>query len=361
MSKSLHDFVTVFIIERSIIFRGLNLFRGIHLKNRRYLPAYNKQSMHYLDTKKVISIMKLNHWLFASFLVSSSVLTLSAQALTLSIPASGDVVGHVQTAIAKPGDTLAQIARNYDMGFTELTEANPGLNQDHVPPGTVVVIPSQFVLPNAPREGLVVNLAEMRLYYYPGNGKVVTHPLGIGREGEDTPVGVLKIVEHIPNPLWTPTKFMKDLRAKEGVTLPDHVAGGSPENPLGLFAMRLSNRTFLIHGTNDPLGGIGRRSSSGCMRLYPEDIQSLFHQVKNGTNVYIVNEPYKAGWLGANLYIESHVALEGDVVQAVDDQERIRHVIQLATKNHSINLNWDKALEISSETQGLPQQIGQAG
>lgn len=280
-----------------------------------------------------------------------------AQALTFPIPAQGDVVGQVQTTIAKPGDTLAQIARDYDMGYSELLEANPGINPNRIPGGTVVVVPSLFILPNAPRQGLVVNLAEMRLYYY-GGGQVTTHPLGIGREGEDTPVGVLQVIEHIPSPTWTPTAEMKKLRASEGVTLPDKVGPG-PDNPLGNFALRLSNYTYLIHGTNDPLGGIGRRSSSGCMRLYPEDIETLYKKVKNGCNVYIVNEPYKAGWQGAQLYIESHVSLENDVDQSRDDADRIRNVVQLAVRNKSsAQVDWNKALEISGETMGLPQPIG---
>lgn len=302
--------------------------------------------------------MKRKSWYSSVLAAAIAAISYSGQvqALTFPIPSQGDVVGQVQTAISKPGDTLAQIARDHDMGYTELLEANPGVNPTHIPAGTAIVIPSLFILPNAPRQGLVVNLAEMRLYYF-GGGQVTTHPLGIGREGEDTPVGVLQVIQHIPSPTWTPTAEMKQLRAKEGVTLPDKVGPG-PENPLGNYAMRLSNFTYLIHGTNDPLGGIGRRSSSGCMRLYPEDIETLYKQVKNGTNVYIVNEPYKAGWLDNQLYIESHVSLDDNVVQSRDDSDRIRNVVQIATRNKPAQIDWSKALEISGETMGLPQPIG---
>jgi L,D-transpeptidase ErfK/SrfK len=275
----------------------------------------------------------------------------------------GDVIGQVQTAVTKPGDTLAQVARDYDMGYVEMEEANPGIEDaDHLKPGTVLVVPSQFVLPQAPRDGLVVNLAEMRLYYYiKGTNQVVTHPMGIGREGEDTPVGVLKIIEHIPNPTWRATEYMRKLRAKEGVILPESVPPG-PENPLGKFAMRLSRPTFLIHGTNDPLGGIGRRSSSGCMRLYPEDIQTLFHQVKNGTSVYIINQPYKAGLSAqGELYLESHLSLQDKENPAVEDAQQIHQVVQLAIQGKPINVDWDKVNEISGETQGLPQVVGSMG
>ncbi len=283
----------------------------------------------------------------------------AAQANSFPLPAQGDVVGHLEVAIAKNGDSFSQIARDHDLGYIELAEANPGVDPNHIAAGTVLIVPNQFILPNSPRQGLVINLAEMRLYFYPANtGTVITHPLGIGRGGEDTPVSVMKVIEHIPNPTWTATKTMRELRAKEGVILPKSVPPG-PDNPLGKFAMRLSSPTYLIHGTNDPLGGVGRRSSSGCMRLYPEDIEALYHQVKNGTPVYIVNQPYKVGWFENQLYIESHVALESNIEQGHTDIENIKNLINDATRNKSVQIAWDKAIQIASETQGWPQAIGE--
>ncbi len=281
----------------------------------------------------------------------------NAQAKLFFIPAQGDIVGQLEVAIAKQGENFAQIARDHDLGYTELSEANPQVDPDHIAAGTVLVIPNQFILPNAPRRGMIINLAEMRLYYYPNSGTVITHPLGIGREGEDTPLGVMKVIEHIPNPTWTATATMRALRAKEGVILPKSVPPG-PDNPLGKFAMRLSSPTYLIHGTNDPLGGIGRRSSSGCMRLYPEDIESLYHQVKNGTEVAMVNQPYKVGWLDNQLYIESHVSLD-NVRQGQGDSDSIKSLIMQHVNNQDVQIAWDQALEIASETQGWPQLIGQ--
>jgi len=285
-----------------------------------------------------------------------------ANAQTFSL-GQGEVVGQVQTAVAKPGDSLAQVARDYDMGYEEMLEANPNIDDpDHLPAGTVLVIPSQFILPNAPRNGIVVNLAEMRLYYYvKGKSQVVTHPMGIGREGEDTPVGVLSIIQHIPSPTWHVPESIRKIRAAQGVILPKQVPPG-PENPLGDYAMRLSNYTYLIHGTNDPLGGIGRRSSSGCLRMYPEDIKTLYHMVSNGTRVYVVNEPYKAGWSSqGELYLESHVPLQDKENQAVQDAGQIRQVVQVATKGRETNVDWDKVSAISGETQGFPQVVGTAG
>lgn len=285
----------------------------------------------------------------------------SVSALTYSLPAAGEVVGELKTTIAKPGDDIAHIAREHDMGFTEIEEANPNLDPDNITPGTVVVIPSRFILPNTPHNGLVINLAEMRLYYYPKNKKeVITHPLGIGREGDDTPIGVLKVIQHIPSPTWHVPQSILKSHALQGENLPKSVPPG-PDNPLGKFAMRLSNLTYLIHGTNDPYGGIGLRSSSGCLRLYPEDIETLYRQVSNGTNVYIVNEPYKAGWLKEDLYIESHVPLEQKSDKEIENTTQVRNVVELATKNRQAQVDWDKVVEISSETQGWPQVIGRAG
>lgn len=298
---------------------------------------------------------RLIHLLF--FTVTTFFLLTKATAQTYPLT-QDDVIGRPKTTVVKPGESLAQIARNYDMGYVEMEEANPSIDPDHLQPGTVLIIPSQFVLPDAPRNGIVVNLAEMRLYYY-SNGQVATYPIGIGREAEDTPVGTLRVIEHTHYPTWVVPESIRKLRAEEGVYLPRSVPPG-PENPLGNYRMRLSNYTYLIHGTNEPLGGIGRRSSSGCVRLYPEDIEVLYHAVSNGTNVYIVDEPYKAGWSQGKLYLESHIALT-DENQGVDDAAQIRSVVQLATKSRNAQIDWEKTLTISKETQGLPQVIGEAG
>lgn len=283
----------------------------------------------------------------------------SASALTFSLGGE-EVVGHFQTAIAKEGDSLAQVARDYDMGYEEMVEANPTIDDpNHLVAGTVLVVPSTFILPHAPRKGIVINLAEMRLYYYPsGGGQVTTHPMGIGREGEDTIVGAFSVIQRIKDPTWRPTAEMKKLREAEGVTLPDSVPPG-PENPMGNFALRLSRPTYLIHGTNDPLGGVGRRSSSGCMRLYPEDIESLFHKVSTGTPVYIVNEPYKAGWSSqGELFLESHISLKNEDDQATQDAAHIRQIVETAVRGRSAEVDWDKVDSIAAETQGFPQQVG---
>lgn len=302
---------------------------------------------------------KVKKYILASIASLTLCSTLSF-AKTFPLPAEGDVVGKIGTATIKPGDNFAQLARDYDLGYFELTEANPGVDPDNPKPGTVIVIPSRYILPNAPRRGLVVNIAEMRLYYYPhGRAEVITYPIGIGREGEDTPIGVMSIIERRYKPTWNVPESIRTMRAKEGVFLPKAVPPG-PENPLGEYALRLSNPTYLIHGTNEPLGGIGRRSSSGCLRLYPEDIERLYHMVSNGTPVYIINEPYKAGWSQGKLYLESHVPLQESGNKALDDPAQIKHVVNTALQAHQAGfVDWNKALQISEEVQGIPQQIGE--
>lgn len=218
-----------------------------------------------------------------------------ATALTFVLPAHGDdVVGHVQWTQALPGDTFNKIGRRYDMGYFELVEANPMINPDHPQPGSIIVIPSRFILPPK-RHGLVINLAELRIYYYPPHRHVViTYPVGIGREGWDTPLGPSWIAEKMRNPIWTVPESIRKDRAKEGVHLPVKVPPG-PDNPLGGYAMRLKQATYLIHGTNDSQG-VGRRSSAGCIRLFPEDIESLFAEVARKEKVTIIDLPYKFGW-----------------------------------------------------------------
>lgn len=297
------------------------------------------------------------------FRVLFSLLTLicsisSATALTFKLPTNGDnVVGRMQWAQAMAGDTFSSIGRRYDVGYYQLVEANPGVDPVNPPPGTMIVIPTQFVLPAAPRTGMVVNLAELRIYYYPPNsGKVVTYPIGIGREGWDTPVGLMHIIEKTVNPTWVVPASIREDRAKQGVQLPKSVPPG-PDNPLGGYRMRLSQPTFLIHGTND-YRGVGRRSSSGCMRMFPEDVEALFNYVKTGTTVNVIDKAYKAGWLNGGLYLEAHVPLQEQQVNNALDINSMRNIVIAATSTRTGVLNWDKAERIATIQNGVPQIIG---
>lgn len=281
-------------------------------------------------------------------------------AATFSLPkADDDMVGNVQMAVVKTGDTFSTIARHYDVGYYQLVEANPHVNPDQPPVGTVLIVPSEYILP-AVHEGIVVNVAELRLYYFPkGQNSVMTFPLGIGRQDWETPLGVLSIVQKIKNPTWYVPDSIRADRAKSGVNLPKSVKPG-PDNPLGNYALRLSKWTYLIHGTNDP-SGVGRRSSSGCLRMYPEDIQALFNLAFVGMPVRIIDLPYKAGWRQDKLYLEAHLPLqEMQVTDQGKYDELIKQAINDAIEKHpQILVSWQDAKTIAAEQQGLPQVIGQ--
>jgi len=276
---------------------------------------------------------------------------------TFLLPTEGtDVVGTVQVAIASHEDTLSDLARRYDLGYEEIVAANPGIDPWLPGEGTQVVLPTQFVLPDAPREGLVLNLAAMRLFYYPRPAaneppRVITHPVGIGREDWETPQGVSHITEKIVQPAWTVPDSVRKEHAAKGDPLPPVVPPG-PDNPLGDFAMRLSLPSYLIHGTNQPYG-VGIRVSHGCVRLYPEDIARLFPQVPEGTRVTIVNQPYVAGWHEGQLYLDAHQPLAEDARRWGNSLKPMEQaVVKKAMRPDAVN--WDKARQVAQEARGIP-------
>lgn len=230
------------------------------------------------------------------------------------VPGS-DVVGELQVIRARYEDTFIDIARAYDLGFDELVQANPDVDPWLPGAGTPIVLPTQFVLPDAPRDGIVLNVGIKRIFYFPkavaGEApRVITHPVGIGREGWATPIGTTKVVSKVKDPVWTVPPSIRREHAEAGDPLPARVPAG-PDNPLGAYALRLGFPSYLIHGTNKP-SGIGMRVSHGCVQLFPEDIESLFSQVPVGTPVRIVNQPRLLGWRDGNLFFEAHPALEDD-------------------------------------------------
>lgn len=196
--------------------------------------------------------------------------------------------------VPNDGKNLESIAEKFNTGVLLMLEANNTVDPFLPKPGSELVIPSQMLLPDTPREGIVINLAELRLYYYPpGQNRVEVYPLGIGQMGRDTPIMVTRIIQKIPNPTWTPTAGIRARSLAQGIKLPAVVPAG-PNNPLGRYALRLEQGggEYLIHGTN-ARNSIGLRVSSGCMRMRAADIKSLFSQVELGTRVQIINEPVK--------------------------------------------------------------------
>jgi len=226
-----------------------------------------------------------------------------------------DVVGKLQIIQAKEEDTLSDIARRFNLGLEEVLNANPTVDPWLPGEGTPVVIPTQFVLPNAPREGIVINLAAMRLFYFPKTKsgemqKVITHPVGIGRVEWKTPEGITKIINKEANPAWIPPESIRKEHAANGNPLPAIVKPG-PDNPMGTHVLRLGWTSYAIHGTNKP-PSIGLRGSHGCLRMYPEDIARIYQDVPVGTPVRVVNQPHLLGWRGNLLYFQAYRTLEDD-------------------------------------------------
>ncbi|MDG4595694.1 MAG: L,D-transpeptidase family protein [Candidatus Contendobacter sp.] len=250
-------------------------------------------------------------WLLLGWLTTGA-----AQATVYPLPPPGtDVIGQVKVMYATKDDTLVDIARRFGLGYDEIVHANPGVDRWAPGEGTPIVLPTRYILPDTPREGIILNIAEMRLYYYPkaNSGEertVITYPVSIGRMDWKTPMGLTKVVAKDIDPPWRPPATIKAEHAAEGDILPDVVPGG-PDNPLGRYAMRLGVPGYLIHGTNKPYG-IGMRVTHGCVRMYPEDIERLFGMVPVGTPVRLVDQPVKVGRLNGQLMVESHAPLEED-------------------------------------------------
>ena len=276
---------------------------------------------------------------------------------------TANVVGEIQVIQAREKDTFIDIAQAYDLGYDELAEANPGIDPWLPGEGTTIVLPSRFVLPEAPRQGIVLNVAAKRLFYYPKAAPgeqpmVFTFPISIGREGWATPLGSTKVVSKVKDPVWRVPASIRKEHAENGDPLPAVVPAG-PDNPLGKFAMRLAiPGDYLIHGTNKP-AGVGMRVSHGCIRMNPEDIEWLFPQVPIGTPVHIVNQPLLLGAAAGVLYLESHPALEED------KQRRTEWLLKELERRQmgrpAIQVDYERAGDVMREQRGFPLSIVSGG
>jgi L,D-transpeptidase ErfK/SrfK len=314
----------------------------------------------------------------------------AARAEVYELPPEGnDVIGAVSSVIARADDTLIDIARRHGLGYEDIVLANPGVDTWLPGEGTTIVLPTRFVLPSVPRKGVVLNLAEYRMYYYPepkaGEPPVVmTYPMSIGRMDWKTPLGLTRIVAKVRNPSWYPPDSVRKEHEEEGRPLPRVVPAG-PDNPLGRHSMRLglTSGAYLIHGTNRP-AGVGMQVTHGCVRMFPEDIEFLFDQVSINTEVRIINEPVKMGWDGEQLHLEVHRALDAipapldedlDGVVIVDptrDSSRAENneapmhgrltslTVQFvaATNTKSGELDWDFAEQLLERADGIPTRVG---
>ena len=275
-------------------------------------------------------------------------------------PEDVGVIGQVDFIRAHHDETLLDIARDQDIGQNEILVANPDVDRWLPGKGTVITLPRRHVLPEAKRDGLILNLPEMRLYYFPRPEKnntpvVITHPVSIGRMDWNTPLGMTRIVAKKVDPTWTPPQSLKDEALASGEVLPDVVPAG-PDNPLGRYALRLGVPGYLIHSTNKPWG-VGMRVTHGCVRMYPEDIEQLFDKVPVGTPVQIVNQPVKLGWLADTLYLEIHPPMEDAGDNPVIDMQTVMDRIAGFVGDRPVQLN-GRAIRLAVDTQhGMPVAI----
>lgn len=291
-------------------------------------------------------------YLFLLFLLTFFPLPVHAQAHSFG---KGDsVIGTLKThLITRQNESLVELARQFGVGYNEIVDANPGL--DPFVPGVraTVTIPSAWILPERKTyEGLVINLSEMRLYYFftkKNEHLVMTFPIGIGSEGHATPPGNFSILQKIVNPSWYVPPSIK----REQPELPDVVPPG-PDNPLGTHALRLSLRSILIHGTNRPFA-IGRKASHGCIRLYPEDIPKLFAVVHPGTPVAIVRQPVKLGMRNNRIYVEVHYEEESATNYFIEAMQLLKK------KNLFDAVDVEKMYRALSERKGIPVDISKEG
>jgi L,D-transpeptidase ErfK/SrfK len=300
-------------------------------------------------------------------------------------PQGHDVIGAMSTIIARHEDTLVDIARRHGLGYQDIVRANPDVNVWFPGEGTEVTLPTRFVLPAGIRTGVVLNLAEYRLYYFPKPKEgepayVMTYPISIGRMDWETPLGLTKVISKVRNPSWYVPQSVLDEHAADGDPLPLFVQPG-PDNPLVEFAIRLGLQGYLIHSTNRP-AGVGMRVTHGCVRMFPEDIRYLFGQVGTNTAVRIINEPVKIGWSGDELVMEAHPILEmaaPTIDEPTQDEVVVDEVdapasVEVAGKDpltyvteqfiavtgmRAGRLDWYLAEQIVNRSDGIPTAVGQ--
>jgi L,D-transpeptidase ErfK/SrfK len=277
-----------------------------------------------------------------------------------------DLVGVVEVVTAGKEDTLTDIARRFNVGYEEILRANPKVDPWLPGEGREILVPTQFILPDAPRTGIVINIAAMRIFYFPPPAKrgdpqvVITHPIGIGKVGWRTPEGVTKIVRRQKDPTWRVPVSVRKEHHDNGEDL-EPVIGPGPDNPLGKYAFYLQWPSYLIHGTNKP-AGVGLRSSHGCIRLYPEDIEQFFTLVPIGTQVRVVNQPFVFGWRDGELYLQPFDVLEDDTRDWKKAQKRLltrslaaRLQQQLRTAHEQVD--WTLVSSLTASPRGLPVPI----
>lgn len=292
------------------------------------------------------------------YILVSSLFTFSMAAQFPISPSGSEIVGEVRIAYPQKNDTLLEIGERYEMGFDELKWANPNVNSWTPGETTPIIIPSQYILPK-PHEGIVLNIPEMRAYYFPKKGdKVYVYPVSVGRMDWKTPLGRSTVTVKQKDPNWYPPTSIQKEHLENGRGVLPKVVPGGPDNPLGRHVLRLSIPSYLLHGTNDPTG-IGMRVTHGCMRFFPKNIEELFTIVPVGTPVYMINEIVKIGWHGDKLMMEVHASLEEDNLTRTNIIQQALAVLKPYQGDPNIQLVSMNAFEASvDQMSGIPVEIG---
>ena len=288
----------------------------------------------------------------------------ASRATEYELPAEGTALfGNVEHTVTTYEDTLIDLGRRYSLGYEEIRRVNPGVDPWLPGEGTAVLLPGQRILPAGPRDGIVVNLPEHRLYYYPKPKKgekpvVYTYPVSIGKMDWKTPLGKTRITQKEKNPNWYPPASVRKEHAERGDPLPAVVRPG-PDNPLGAYKMRLAfgDGSYLIHGTNNP-AAVGMAITHGCIRMYPEDVEQLFGMVPVGTNVYLVNEPVKVAIVDGEVYMEAHPPVDDEGQVAPINVDEFAARLDKALGPTRTAVHWDYALDMLKNGTGMPVLIG---
>jgi len=305
----------------------------------------------------------MKSWITGS-LVCLAGLSAPAWATVFELPADGSaVVGTDDRIKSKYNDTLLDIARRYSLGYEEIIRANPGVDMWLPGEGTDILLPGRRILPPGPREGLVVNLPEHRLYYYPKAKKgqhrvVITYPVSIGKMDWKSPLGETSIVAKQKHPNWYPPESIRKEHARNGDPIPKVVPPG-PNNPLGDYKMRLGvgDGTYEIHGTNNPMA-VGMAITHGCIRMYPEDVAALFPKVPVGTKVWLVNDPVKVTYVNGDLLMEAHPPVDGEGQSIAPNLDLLAKQLDRALGSSVAAIHWDFAREALQKADGMPAIVG---
>ena len=315
-------------------------------------------------SKLILGLFRLGHGA-PSLLLSLFLLCLPARASVYPLPGDGSpVIGENGSMTTVYEDSLPDLAQRYSLGYYEIIRANPGVDVWVPGAGKRLTLPGQRILPPGPRDGIVVNLPEHRLYFYPKPKRgekpaVITYPVSIGKMDWRTPLGETRIVSKVRNPTWTPPESVRKEHAERGDVLPKVVPAG-PDNPLGLFAMRLAvSGSYLIHGTNNPLA-VGMAVTHGCIRMYPEDIAALFPLVPVGTKVRLINEPVKVAWVEGQLLLEVHPPVDAEGQSIEPDLQVLEPLLDQELGSDIAAIHWDLARETLGAATGLPTLVGLA-